>query len=783
LGMDDEDDNVKTLANITHKKTEGNPFFVLMFLISLYDEKLIQYNFGAMKWTWDDDAVNSKIVTDNVASVLVDKMNRLQEDTQKMLMVASCLGASFKVSAIVEVMKNISDGEIRSSMRSSSSSILTGSFLLNEGESFASRDGSVSSFASSIKEFEEEGLVEMDNETGRFVHNQVQSAAFELISPEQRNSFRAKIGSTLLNTLSPDELETNLFEVVGLLNCAASETETDVERDQLAKLNLRAGTKASDNGAFDTANLYFQAGRDALGSRGWEDDYSTMLDLCSDGANACFLTGDLDTMNELIDEVLSKDIDTVEKYRVSEIKVKSLHAVGKVIESIDAALDFRRQLGLPTPQKKPASKFTIAREYMRVKRLLKKKTAEDIANLPELDDERQEMGQRMNELLIVCAFQVQPTMLPLIIFLLTTTTLKHGLNPSSCDAFAGLGMILCGRLGKLEKGCEMAKAAELIAEQPGMRRITSKTIFVAQSFCYHWTEPLQDTVTPLLEGCQKGLEIGDTDSACSCLVVRSYCLYFTGRPLESIQEELEASIEVMTQLRQDARKMRIVILLATVKKLRGIDTEAGDEKMDSLLATAAATGNFSLAAFVNSMKLEVFVIFQQWEEAIELVQKSGNVRLALTSAFNTVRYTFLQTLTYFKAAQSASGKKRKQMKKCGTATLKVIQGWAKNGNVNVVHYLRILEAELDLLQGNVKKAEESFKAAITSSRRNGFRNDTALAHELSSSFYKAKGDEYWTNYHLECSKSCYQEWECSEKVKLLNVSFNERNEECGFSKG
>ena len=123
------------------------------------------------------------------------------------------------------------------------------------------------------------------------------------------------------------------------------------------------------------------------------------------------------------------------------------------------------------------------------------------------------------------------------------------------------------------------------------------------------------------------------------------------------------------------------------------------------------------------------------------------------------------------------------MKKCGTATLKVIQGWAKNGNVNVVHYLRILEAELDFLQGNVKKAEESFKAAITSSRRNGFRNDTALAHELSSSFYKAKGDEYWTNYHLECSKSCYQEWECSEKVKLLNVSFNERNEECGFSKG
>jgi len=245
LGMDDEDDNVKTLANITHKKTQGNPFFVLMFLISLYDEKLIQYNFGAMKWTWDDDAVNSKIVTDNVASVLVDKMNRLKEETQRMLMVASCLGASFPVSAVKAVMKKISQTEIRSSMvsfRTTKSMRRAPSSLeptpelevstpeLKEDESCAHQDDF--SFTSSMKEFEEEGLVEMDNDNIRFVHNQVQSAAFELISPEQRNSFRGRIGRILLDNLSPDELETNLFEVVGLLNCAASERDTDVERDR-----------------------------------------------------------------------------------------------------------------------------------------------------------------------------------------------------------------------------------------------------------------------------------------------------------------------------------------------------------------------------------------------------------------------------------------------------------------------------------------------------------------------------------------------------------------------
>jgi len=782
--MDDDDNKIEMLANTIHKKTEGNPFFVLVFLRSLYDEKLLRYNFGAMKWTWDDDAVNSKIVTDNVASVLVNKMKRLQDETQRMLMVASCLGARFRVSAIMEVMRNISQAEMSSSMRvvpgttgtmgtsdtTASSSLLPPSDL-DVSDNSADSDDSGPTYASPIQECEIEGLCEVNNEDCRFMHDEIQSAAFELISPEKRDAFRGRIGSVLLKSLPPEELEANLFEVVGLLNFASSYI-TDEGRDELAKMNLKAGMKASANGAFDTAKVYFKKGRDALGSKGWEGDYSTMLDLCNDGANACFLTGDFDTMNELIDEVLSKDIDTKEKFRVSEIKVKSLQAVGKVNESINAALDFRRQLGLRTPKKKPASKFTIFKEYIRLKMLLKNRTAEDIANLHELDDERHEMGQRMNELLFVCVFQVEPTMLPLIIFLLVTTSLKHGLNPSSCDAFAGLGLLLCGPLGNPQKGREMAKAAELILAKPGMRRINSKTIFTVESFCYHWTAPLQDTIAPLLKGFQEGLEIGDTDSACSCLVARKYYLYYIGRSLDSIQHELEATIEVMTQLNQDARKMRAIILLTTVKKFRGLDDGAFEEKMDSFLATAAATHNLSLAAFVNSMKLEVFVVFQEWKEAIDLVRKAGNIRLALTSTFATVRYTFLEALTYLKAAQSASGLNRNQMKKCGKKTIQLILRWAKNGNVNVVHYLHILEAELALLQGKNKKAEESFKAAIATSSRNGFLQDRALAHELTSAYYKAQGDEYWRYHHIKCSKRCYEEWDCDEKVEQLIININ-----------
>ena len=42
-----------------------------------------------------------------------------------------------------------------------------------------------------------------------------------------------------------------------------------------------------------------------------------MLALCSEGANASYIIGDYDTMNQLIDEVLSMDISVKDKFKVS----------------------------------------------------------------------------------------------------------------------------------------------------------------------------------------------------------------------------------------------------------------------------------------------------------------------------------------------------------------------------------------------------------------------------------------------------------------------------------
>jgi len=64
-----------------------------------------------------------------------------------------------------------------------------------------------------------------------------------------------------------------------------------------------------------------------LGPNGWSIDQRTMLKLSSEGANACFISGDPNTMHELITEVINRqDISMVDKFSVTETKIQAAYA-------------------------------------------------------------------------------------------------------------------------------------------------------------------------------------------------------------------------------------------------------------------------------------------------------------------------------------------------------------------------------------------------------------------------------------------------------------------------
>ena len=127
---------------------------------------------------------------------------------------------------------------------------------------------------------------------------------------------------------------------------------------------------------------FFQTGHSLLGSQGWETDHDIMLRLCSEGANASFVNGDLETMNTFLEEVLGRDqLSVKDKLKAYEIKILASQAIGNFDEAINTGIEVRKSLGLRTPPNKHASSITVLKEFIKTSRAVGQRSAEDIARM------------------------------------------------------------------------------------------------------------------------------------------------------------------------------------------------------------------------------------------------------------------------------------------------------------------------------------------------------------------------------------------------------------------
>ncbi len=67
----------RSLSKVVHKKTDGNPLFVVEFLHSLVEEKLLYFSLTSKRWSWEADVIDLKCLKDNVAELLTRKLLHL----------------------------------------------------------------------------------------------------------------------------------------------------------------------------------------------------------------------------------------------------------------------------------------------------------------------------------------------------------------------------------------------------------------------------------------------------------------------------------------------------------------------------------------------------------------------------------------------------------------------------------------------------------------------------------------------------------------------------------
>ena len=110
-----ESERAAPLAQLVHEKTAGNPFFVIQFISSLADEGLLAFDHQAQRWSWDLDRIHAKGYTDNVVDLMVGKLARLPDETQKALQQFACLGNVAEIATLAIIL-GTSEDEVHAAM-------------------------------------------------------------------------------------------------------------------------------------------------------------------------------------------------------------------------------------------------------------------------------------------------------------------------------------------------------------------------------------------------------------------------------------------------------------------------------------------------------------------------------------------------------------------------------------------------------------------------------------------------------------------------------------------
>src|SRR5208282_1380591 len=130
-------------------------------------------------------------------------------------------------------------------------------------------------------------------------------------------------------------------------------------------------------------------------------------------------------------------------------------------------------------------------------------------------------------------------------------------------------------------------------------------------------------------------------------------------------------------------------------------------------------------------------------------------------------YHFYRALTQAACCDSAPAGERQQHIDAVAAHHRQLQLWAENCPENFENRAALVGAEIARLEGRELDAERLYEHAIRSARANGFIHNEALANELASRFYSARGFEKIARVYLQDARHGYLRWGADGKVRQL----------------
>ncbi len=751
----------RALTQLIYQKTQGNPFFSTQFLKSLYEDGLIKFNFDDCFWQCDISQVTALALTDNVVEFMALQLQKLPESNQNILKLAACIGNQFDLTtAAIVCQKSEADTAVDLWKALQFGLILPQSeiykFYIGEQQQQVNREQT-----SQVVNY-------------KFLHDRVQQAAYSLIPDDQKQATHLKIGQLLLEQTSQREREEKLFDIVNHFNIGKSLITQISKRSELAQLNLEVGLKAKSATAYSAAIAYFNFGIELLEENCWESQYRLTLALYEAKAEAIYLNGEFEQLDAVVNVTLQSAKTLLDKIAIYETRIQAYLAQNELSEAIETALNVLKKLDIDLPQTPNMARVLLG--LAKTKLILRGKKTQELLNLPTMTNPEKLAAMRILSSALSAAFIGAPKLLPLLVFEQVNLSVRYGNIPLSAFAYAWYGTILCGVLVDIDAGYQFGQLALQVLERFHAQNLRCKTVFMVNSFIFHWKQHLKLTFSALQQAYQSGVENGDVEYGAWSALLHGIHLYWNGSELRDLEQTFYHYGEAVKQSKQNNALVYINIHRQSALNLMGKTPQPSvlegshyseTENLPIQLKAGDRTGIFFF--YVNQLHLHY--LFGEFEAAVEVVDRFKEYEEAGMALLPNVPLYQYDSLARLAVCSTANKTERLRLLHQVSKNQKKLKKWADFAPMNSLHKWNLVEAERYRILGQYLGAIEYYERAISGAKENDYLQDEALANELAAKFYLNWNKEKVAAGYMQSAYYCYSRWGAKAKTDDLEKRY------------
>ncbi|HET9530200.1 MAG TPA: sigma 54-interacting transcriptional regulator, partial [Blastocatellia bacterium] len=731
---------VEPLARLVERKTGGNPFFVIQFLRALWQERLIEFDYERVHWSFRLEAIAETSMTDNVIDLMTRKIQRLSPKAQSALTLGACIGNSFDLPTLAIISRQ-----------------------------------SRASAAEDLREAIEEGLVLASAGTGpqyAFLHDRVQQAAYALIPAERRQSAHLSVGRLLLDKWDGATAEERIFDLAGHLNLGSALITDEAERLELARLNLNAGRKAKSATAFEEGLAYFKAGARLLGEERWQTDYDLVFALHIEAAECEYLCGNFEEAEERFESLLRRPATIPDKARVYGLRIVQYENLSRYADALASARECLALFGLSFPDSTTEKQAALETEIDLIQRLIGDRDIGSLIELPVMTDPEVRIIMSILTAIWPSAYISGDQVLTrLISAMMVRLSLTHGNSEESAYGYVTHAITVGPVREDYRSAYEFGSLALKVNERFADSKRRAKIYQQFQAHVNLWRQPLQTSIPLAREACRSGLETGDFTYAVYGAFTESWAALMTNRDLDGFVRECSPNLALIRKLRAANFADGQSLLLNWARALQGetlAPLSLSNEEFDENDYLSTYRDNPFFEMFFYSARLHLYYLFEEYEKALVTARSARRIAHHLLGTIWPVLLDFWNGLTlaalYAEAGEYEQRDYLREMERIQSSFAVL----AENCPENFLCQSLLLSAEIERVRGRELSALKLYGRASRYAEETGMLQHHALAAELCAKFWLEIGHDNVAAVFMTQARSDYAKWGAAAKVEDLD---------------